>query len=399
MMKRSLFVTGAVACVLTLSLVPTSATGVSGSSAASATAVSAAYPVNTSYKLTVSPVNYGGKYVVTATFPKSFKNRSVTLQMKSGGKWKKVKTVKVAKTGRVAVTVKKAGSTQYRIVSAKWKSKKAFSTKAFSASTQWKTAFSDDFSGKTLNTAKWYNRQVDVYAGSRICAATSTKNATVSGGKAKITLSKVSASSARAKAAVANAKVYYQGLLAAATTSADKAKYTKLVKNPCPYGVFDQGHIATTTQFTHGIIAAKIKFPKQRGQHGGLWLQGMSGEDQVEIDVAEFYGVKKNHKNELTSLLHLPGGTVADRVGGYVKYIPKKTYYSSYHVFSVEWNKSSYIFRVDGVETFRTSKRLTSDPHELILSLLTSDWEMPNLNTKKLPNSMLVDWVRVYQAK
>jgi hypothetical protein len=36
-------------------------------------------------------------------------------------------------------------------------------------------------------------------------------------------------------------------------------------------------------------------------------------------------------------------------------------------------------------------------PQFLILSLLSSDWELPQLDRTSLPADMKVDWVRVWQ--
>jgi beta-glucanase (GH16 family) len=66
-------------------------------------------------------------------------------------------------------------------------------------------------------------------------------------------------------------------------------------------------------------------------------------------------------------------------------------------VFSVEWTPTAYIFRVDGVETYRQTKNISGAPEYLVLSLLSSDWELPDLDTSKLPVDMKVDWVRVWQ--
>jgi hypothetical protein len=64
------------------------------------------------------------------------------------------------------------------------------------------------------------------------------------------------------------------------------------------------------------------------------------------------------------------------------------------HVYSVEWSPDGYVFRVDGHETYRTSQGLSQTPQFLILSLLTSDWELPRL--KPPYGQMDVDWVRVW---
>jgi hypothetical protein len=53
------------------------------------------------------------------------------------------------------------------------------------------------------------------------------------------------------------------------------------------------------------------------------------------------------------------------------------------------------VFRIDGVITFRTSQGVSHQPQYLILSMLSSDWELPSMPSKTSP--MFVDWVRVWQ--
>jgi len=38
-------------------------------------------------------------------------------------------------------------------------------------------------------------------------------------------------------------------------------------------------------------------------------------------------------------------------------------------------------------------------PEFLVLSLLSSDWELPDLDKSQIPTDMKVDWVRVYQQQ
>ena len=65
-------------------------------------------------------------------------------------------------------------------------------------------------------------------------------------------------------------------------------------------------------------------------------------------------------------------------------------------MFSLERSPTEYVFRVDGRETSRTSVGVSQREQYLILSLLSSDFELPNLNGT-LPQSMDVDWVQVWQ--
>jgi len=73
------------------------------------------------------------------------------------------------------------------------------------------------------------------------------------------------------------------------------------------------------------------------------------------------------------------------------------SWWSRYHVFSVDWTSSGYVFRIDGDITWTSSRAVSRVPQYLILSLLTSDWELPQLNRSALPSDMKVDWVRVWQ--
>ena len=69
-----------------------------------------------------------------------------------------------------------------------------------------------------------------------------------------------------------------------------------------------------------------------------------------------------------------------------------------YHVFSVEWTPQEYVFRIDGKESLRTSVGVSRVDAYLILSLLSPNWGLRNAGgPANLPQSMQVDWVRVWQ--
>ena len=60
---------------------------------------------------------------------------------------------------------------------------------------------------------------------------------------------------------------------------------------------------------------------------------------------------------------------------------------------------TAYVFRIDGRETWRTTSGISAQPQYPILSLLSSDYELKNLGGEtRLPQSMYVDWVRVWQS-
>ena len=68
-----------------------------------------------------------------------------------------------------------------------------------------------------------------------------------------------------------------------------------------------------------------------------------------------------------------------------------------YHVFSVEWTPKEYVFRIDGEVTQRLKGVSSGKPEFLILSLLSSDFELPRFNGE-LPETMEVDWARVWET-
>ena len=68
-----------------------------------------------------------------------------------------------------------------------------------------------------------------------------------------------------------------------------------------------------------------------------------------------------------------------------------------YHVFSVEWSPTAYVFRIDGQVTHRIKGQTSGREEFLILSLLSSDYELPRFNGE-LPEHMEVDWARVWET-
>ena len=73
------------------------------------------------------------------------------------------------------------------------------------------------------------------------------------------------------------------------------------------------------------------------------------------------------------------------------------SWWSRYHVFSVDWTSSGYLFRIDSDITWRSSRAVSKRPQFLILSLLSSDYELPRFNGE-LPEQMEVDWARVWET-
>jgi len=159
---------------------------------------------------------------------------------------------------------------------------------------------------------------------------------------------------------------------------------------------------------TYGRIEARIKIPAGQGMWPAFW---MLGEDIPtvgwpkcgEIDIMENIGKEPDkihgslhgpstaaYTSDLTSILTLPAG---------------QSFADDFHIYAVEWSPDTARFYVDAnlYATFRSSdwpaggKWVFDHPFFIILNLAVGgDWPgSPDASTK-FPQSMFVDYVRVY---
>jgi hypothetical protein len=173
-----------------------------------------------------------------------------------------------------------------------------------------------------------------------------------------------------------------------------------------PYRI--NGHVGTENLFgfTYGFAAARIKAQAARGQHSAFWLQATGGQRTggpekggAEIDVMEYFG-DDHPLGGLTSFTYfLDKAGRKQTVGGWVKDLDQygEGWADQFHVFSVEWTPDEYVFRIDGQVTHRLEGPTSGREEFLILSLLSSDYELPRFNGD-LPETMVVDWARVWET-
>ena len=247
------------------------------------------------------------------------------------------------------------------------------------ATDQWTQVFEDQFGGASLNSAVWTTR-APYYSkvSKRKCSKASPKMAKVGKGVLQLQVKKDPAR---------------RGDVCTWKKPGTKKKFT------FPY--YLNGHVGTEQSFTfrYGTAAARVKFQKPRGMHGSFWLN-TSGEPEgrrsVEIDTVEFFG--KGYKDGgLAQFLHHKGrkiGGVQTSADAALK--GTDNWWKKFHVFSIVWTPSGYSFRIDGTETFRTSKAVSDKQVLIILSLLSSDWELDDMS-KSGKGTMKVDWVRVWR--
>jgi len=227
--------------------------------------------------------------------------------------------------------------------------------------------FNDDFAGTTLSD-QWATR-VQKPGGRRQCAQPDAAQVTVKNGAAVLGVKKVATPA---------------GL-------------------SCPYGFWHNAMIGTAVASnpfttTNGIFAARVRFQAGAGMHGSFWLQGPKATG-AEIDVAEYFGDGRTDGG-LSNYVHYTNANGALSSSGGIHQVKSilgagRTPSNSWHVYSVEWSRAGYIFRMDGIPVFSTNKPFVATAAEgMILSLLTSDWELSRL--KNPSSTMQVDWVRAW---
>jgi len=153
-------------------------------------------------------------------------------------------------------------------------------------------------------------------------------------------------------------------------------------------------------QFTYGKIEARIKNPLGQGLWPAFWMLG-ANIGQVgwpacgEIDIMEQVNTDSRTY-----------GTVHWDSNGHAEYGGNTTMTANaYHVYTVEWDATSIRWFMDGVQyhiiTIANNAGGTEEFHRpffLLLNLaVAGNWPGQTVDESKLPATMFVDYVRVYQ--
>ncbi len=354
-----------------------------------------------SQKATISvlpPISQAGKgtastkkaqIVVSASFKPIRTNRPVVLMRKAGSGWKQAARTRLTKAGLAEFSVPNTKAS-YRGRALPFKGLATVSTQAVRTGTWGTPDFRDEFAGSSLS-GNWSHR-VGVYnpAGLRTCAKGSPDAVAVTGGALRLSVLEDPDRTDRCAAKRADGSTI---------------------------GTFDyrlNGHVSSDGKqdFTYGVAAARMKFHKRRGQHASFWLQPTtirSGATTAaaggsEIDIIEWFG-DGGPGNGLASFIYHPSTQGPVKVGGNIVHANSyldglsDRWWTQYHVFSVEWTRKAYIFRIDGRETWRTTAGISRQPQYPILSLLSSDYELEDLGSKRfLPQHMYVDWMQFWES-
>ena len=309
-------------------------------------------------------------WVVEAVLDEPADGREVELWARQDGEWTRADAAETDDAG--AVTLRTTTSGPLRVVSEEANEVLGDTVSTDDAP---EASFTDDFDEDSLAGAEptWVTRDQG-YFGLRQCSRSTAEAAEVMDGRLRLSV----------------------------RNDPDKGKCEVKGKR---YDYRINGHVGTmgSYTFTHGFAAARIKFQEDRGQHGAFWFQTMNPgsvgpEGGAEIDVAEYFG-DGHPQGGLTSFVYSQtkrGEPVMD--GGWVENIDEygADWAQEFHVFSVEWTPTEYVFRIDGQVTHRLEGPTSHEPEFVILSLLSSDYELKH--SEKLPQHMDVDWVRVWET-
>jgi beta-glucanase (GH16 family) len=180
---------------------------------------------------------------------------------------------------------------------------------------------------------------------------------------------------------------------------------------------FISGRIDTRkkVEFTYGSVAARIKMVEGSGLWPAFWALG-NGEwpDCGEIDIMEYVG-----EPDWTSVaLHGPGYSGETPLVNKV-FLEKKPDATQWHIYSVDWTKDGFLFKVDGKLVYRATRPMVEhygrwafdNPKYLILNLaLGGAYPVKTNGVKKpyngIPEStvqliknkqakFMIDWVKV----
>jgi beta-glucanase (GH16 family) len=174
---------------------------------------------------------------------------------------------------------------------------------------------------------------------------------------------------------------------------------------------YTSARLKTAGKFSqaYGRFEARIKIPRGQGIWPAFWMLGANIDkvpwpDCGEIDIMENIG---KEPNLVHGTIHGPGYSGADAIGKSYALLGEQKYFDDFHVYAVEWEPKEIRFYVD---QFLYETRTPADlpqgakwaydhPFFLLLNVAVGgSWPGNPDATSVYPQTMLVDYVRVYKA-
>ena len=149
-----------------------------------------------------------------------------------------------------------------------------------------------------------------------------------------------------------------------------------------------------------GYFECRVQMQKEIGHWSAFWLQSptiqRTGDPKLngtEIDIYEY------HNREFDTVqinIHWDGYGDSHKHQGTKYYC--ENFSKGFHTIALEWTPEEYIFYVDNNEAWRTEQAVSHVKQYIILSLEVGKWG-GDIKKANLPDSLIVDYVRVYQKK
>lgn len=187
------------------------------------------------------------------------------------------------------------------------------------------------------------------------------------------------------------------------------ARQETLPDTTCHYGtcLYTSARLITNDkfEFTYGRVEARIKLPFGQGIWPAFWMLGGNFEtvgwpNSGELDIMEYIG---REPNTIYGTVHGPGYSGANGIGSSVR--SDTPYADDFHVYAVEWDEDAIRWYVDGeLYHMLTPADVRGNPwvfdHDFFILLnlaVGGNWPGYPDETTQFPQTMLVDYVRVYQ--
>jgi beta-glucanase (GH16 family) len=159
-------------------------------------------------------------------------------------------------------------------------------------------------------------------------------------------------------------------------------------------------------EFAYGRIEARIKVPAGAGYWPAFWSLGTNidrvGWPQAgEIDFMEFVG---REPNRIFGTIHGPGYSGGNSFGGIHDFATPVP--NAYHTYTVEWRPTTITWYVDGIPYHQATPAdvaphpwVFDHPFFVLLNVAVGgNFGGPVGDDTRFPQSMAVDYIRLYQA-
>lgn len=174
------------------------------------------------------------------------------------------------------------------------------------------------------------------------------------------------------------------------------------------------GMISTEKSFLqkYGYFECRVKLNRSTGHYPSFWLQSPKMAAAIdaslpfsstafyngtEIDIFEYFDRLPEGKFIQHQVFYGGYGPNLTQIGPWAGW--KDGLDTGYHTFGLAWTPQEYTFNIDGYITWRTKKAVSQVPEYVILSDLSDTTTGGPIIPSELPDSFLVDYVRIYDQR